>query len=408
MKQKLLLMLLLLIRGMQSACAQEPYVVLSEENTKLTFYYDDQKESRGGLSVEPFKIENHNYFRWEGARGIIQTVIFDTSFANCTSITSTARWFNRLKSLTKIEGIENLKTVNVTDMSGMFANCISLKNLDLSHFNTSNVINMSGMFSDLKGSESMTSLDLSNFDTSKVTDMSEMFAESTALKSINLNGFNTSNVTNMECMFGECTSLTSLDLSSFKTSNVTNMEDMFRDCTSLTSLDLSSFNTSNVTNMERMFRNCASLTSLDLSTFDISKITDFLKTADLSRYSSRGAGYLFSGCTSLTTIYVSDKWSVPVQTHLPQWGEQMFFGCTSLIGGQGTKYDEAHVDYTYARIDRGAEAPGYFTSKSSETGIKRTITEDKKSSAIYNLHGQQLAAPQKGINIVGGKKVVVK
>ena len=86
----------------------------------------------------------------------------------------------------------------------------------------------------------------------------------------------------------------------------------------------------------------------------------------------------------------------------------MFFGCTSLIGGQGTKYDEAHVDYTYARIDRGAEAPGYFTSKSSETGIKRTITEDKKSSAIYNLHGQQLAAPQKGINIVGGKKVVVK
>ena len=382
MKQKLLLMLLLLIRGMQSACAQEPYVVLSEENTKLTFYYDDQKESRGGLSVEPFKIENHNYFRWEGARGIIQTVIFDTSFANCTSITSTARWFNRLKSLTKIEGIENLKTVNVTDMSGMFANCISLKNLDLSHFNTSNVINMSGMFSDLKGSESMTSLDLSNFDTSKVTDMSEMFAESTALKSINLNGFNTSNVTNMECMFGECTSLTSLDLSSF--------------------------NTSNVTNMERMFRNCASLTSLDLSTFDISKITDFLKTADLSRYSSRGAGYLFSGCTSLTTIYVSDKWSVPVQTLLPQWGEQMFFGCTSLIGGQGTKYDEAHVDYTYARIDRGAEAPGYFTSKSSETGIKRTITEDKKSSAIYNLHGQQLAAPQKGINIVGGKKVVVK
>ena len=382
MKQKLLLMLLLLIRGMQSTCAQEPYVVLSEENTKLTFYYDDQKESRGGLSVEAFKIGNRNYTSWEDARGIIQTVTFDTSFANCTSITSTARWFNRLKSLTKIEGIENLKTVNVTDMSGMFASCILLKDLDLSHFNTSNVTNMSGMFSELKGSESMTSLDLSNFDTSKVTDMSEMFAESTTLKSINLNGFNTSNVTNMECMFG--------------------------DCTSLTSLDLSSFNTSNVTNMERMFRNCASLTSLDLSTFDISKITDFLKTADLSRYSSRGAGYLFSGCTSLTTIYVSDKWSVPVQTLLPQWGEQMFFGCTSLIGGQGTKYDEAHVDYTYARIDRGAEAPGYFTSKSSETGIKRTITEDKKSSAIYNLHGQQLAAPQKGINIVGGKKVVVK
>jgi len=31
-----------------------------------------------------------------------------------------------------------------------------------------------------------------------------------------------------------------------------------------------------------------------------------------------------------------------------------------------------------------------------------------KSAPIYNLRGQRLAAPQKGINIINGKKVVVK
>ena len=369
-------MLLLLAGGMQSGYAQEPYTVLSEENTKLTFYYDSQKESRGGVSIGLSEVS------WRNARKSIKTVTFDTSFANCTSITSTAKWFAGFNNLTKIEGIKNLKTDNVTNM-----NC---------------------MFCEIKGEGILTSLDLSSFNTSKVTDMSEMFVESTALKSINLSGFNTTNVTNMESMFADCESLTTLDLSSFNTSNVTNMKDMFRGCSSLTSLDLGSFNTSNVTNMEGIFRYCASLTSLDLSTFNISKITDFLKTANLSWYSSGGAGYLFSGCTSLTTIYVSDKWSIPVQTLLPQWGAMMFDQCTSLVGGQGTSYDAAHVDCTYARIDKGTEAPGYFTSKSSETAINTTISDNKKSSGIYNLRGQQLTAPQKGINIIDGKKFMVK
>jgi len=30
------------------------------------------------------------------------------------------------------------------------------------------------------------------------------------------------------------------------------------------------------------------------------------------------------------------------------------------------------------------------------------------SAPIYNLRGQRLTAPQKGINIIAGKKVVVK
>jgi hypothetical protein len=39
-------------------------------------------------------------------------------------------------------------------------------------------------------------------------------------------------------------------------------------------------------------------------------------------------------------------------------------------------------------------------------GISTTPT--KNNTVIYNLWGQKLAKPQKGINIINGKKVLVK
>lgn len=38
----------------------------------------------------------------------------------------------------------------------------------------------------------------------------------------------------------------------------------------------------------------------------------------------------------------------------------MFYGCTKLVGENGTIYDSSHVDKEYARIDKTGE-PGYFT-----------------------------------------------
>ena len=43
------------------------------------------------------------------------------------------------------------------------------------------------------------------------------------------------------------------------------------------------------------------------------------------------------------------------------------------------------------------------------TGIKGVVADDiKKDATIYNLSGQRLDKPRKGINIIGGKKVMVK
>ena len=57
--------------------------------------------------------------------------------------------------------------------------------------------------------------------------MSRMFSCCSSLKEINLSSFNTNKVTNMSYMFENCSSLEKLDLSSFNTNQVTNMSDMF-------------------------------------------------------------------------------------------------------------------------------------------------------------------------------------
>ena len=61
--------------------------------------------------------------------------------------------------LTSIEGIENLNTSEVTDMSDMFHNCSRLTSLNLSSFNTSKVTHMIAMFRYCPG---LKSLDLTN------------------------------------------------------------------------------------------------------------------------------------------------------------------------------------------------------------------------------------------------------
>ena len=60
--------------------------------------------------------------------------------------------------------------------------------------------------------------------------MSCMFSGCSSLKEINLSNFNTVNVTNMGNMFCGCSSLKELDLSNFNTFNATKMFQMFSGC----------------------------------------------------------------------------------------------------------------------------------------------------------------------------------
>ena len=352
-----------------TASAQEPYAVLSSDNKVLTFYYDYNKASRGGMSVGPFTFDDS----WDDNRGwkgkSIKTVVFDDSFAKCTSITSTAWWFYQIGEPQFI-GLKNLNTENVTDMSHMFE-CLYMEELDLSHFNTSKVTDMTRMFG---YSPNLKTLDLRSFNTENVTSMYEMFEDCSGLTSIDLSSFNTSKVTNMSDMFCQCYKLESLDLSNFNTENVTDMSWMFHSCTKLTSLDLGSFNTSNVTNMGSMFSECYSLESLNVSSFNTEKVKDMgslfsiddrdnpgnLTIIDLRSFNTNNVEDMrgmFGGNNNLKTILVDEElWSTEKVTD----SQYMFSHCYSLVGGNGTSYSESFIDHTYARVDKPGQ-PGYLT-----------------------------------------------
>ena len=53
---------------------------------------------------------------------------------------------SRCSSLKELN-LSNFNTNNVTEMGGMFFGCSSLEELNISNFNTNNVKNMFGMFS---------------------------------------------------------------------------------------------------------------------------------------------------------------------------------------------------------------------------------------------------------------------
>ena len=291
----LMLLTLLLVPTSMVSQTYPAYAEFDKGTGTLTFKCGPSK---------PEEAYDLNEQGWLAQSRNIERVVFDASFANARP-TSCYRWFSGCYCLTKIEGIENLNTESVTDMSSMFYNCKSLSSLNLSKFNTAKVENMAFMFYNC---ESLSSLNLSNFNTAKVTDMYSMFAGCSNLSSLDLSKFNTAKVTDMSYMFYNCNKLSSLNVTNFNTANVENMNFMFSYCQKLTFLDITNFNTANVEYMSCMFRNCS----------------------------------------ALTTIYVSDKFVTGQLTS----GSNMFAGCENLKG-----YSNSKIDHTYANCD----TDGYFT-----------------------------------------------
>ena len=351
--KKLFTFILLLLGVVQSTYAKEPYAVLSAGNKILTFYYDNNKATRGGMDVGPFF--NADDVGWDEQRENITTVVFDESFSDCSTISSTKLWFFDCTNLTAIQNIEYLNTSNVTDMSNMFAYCSGLKNIDVSNFNTDNVTNMGYMF---QCCSSLKSLDVRNFNTTNVTNMYEMFSGCSNLATIicdddwnpggaNLfdgctslkgaisykdgngymanpvDGYFTSyayavlssdntltlyyddNKTNRGGMairlngsYGwsdQCMNIKKVvfDASFANFRYLRNMRYWFDGCSELKDIEgLEYLNTSNVTSMWRLFAGCSSLTSLDLRNFDTRNLTE-----------TTG---MFDGCCNLRNLDVSN------------------------------------------------------------------------------------------------------
>ena len=159
-----------------------------------------------------------------------------------------------------------------------------------------------------------------------------------------MSSFNTENVTDMSYMFASCNEVRNFDVSNFNTGNVTNMRQMFYGCSNLESVNVSGLNTENVTDMYEMFGYNYNLKSLDLSSFNTENVTDMSN--------------MFSYNYHMTTIYAGRGWSTASITS----ADNMFRGCSQLVGGMGTAFDSNHTGAEYARLDGGPNKPGYLTA----------------------------------------------
>ena len=234
----------------------------------------------------------------------------------------------------------------------------------------------------------VTYVDVSGLDTSKTTSMFRMFSYCKALRSLDLSGFDTSNVTDMCVMFENCESLEWVDLSSFNTENVTDMCQMFLECYKLANLDLSSFSTPALEDAWGMFRSCQSLTELDLSSFSFSSV--------------QKCSCMFYDCSALTTIHTCDEWDFGSLVMFSYGDEfrlayqDMFDGCVSLVGGNGTAYDPAHTSGEYARIDSPG-TPGYLT------GVPKTSIATAQVTIANATYTGSPITPEMTVTLKGQK-----
>ena len=197
------------------------------------------------------------------------------------------------------------------------------------------------------GMSAVTTINTANLDLSNCTTMQCAFKNCTELRNIDVSGFNVSKVTNMESAFYGPKYLKTLDVSNWNVSKVTDFRYMFRQCENLEAIDCSKWTPAAGKRYADMFRGCFKVTTLDVSNFDFSKATDI--------------DNLFYQCGALTTIYASGDFVVTSLTNVGN-AAKLFHQCNKLVGGNGTKWDSNHIDYTYAKIDRDG-TPGYLSLK---------------------------------------------
>ena len=382
--------------GYFTVAQAQPYCIYNETNKQLTFYYDNLRASRPGITYDLNTWENEPL--WLEKKESITGVVIHPSFHDARP-TSTYGWFAVMPRLTAIFGLDNLNTSEVTNMGAMFMNSVGLTTLDLSCFNTAKVRSTMAMF---MGCSNLTTIYVGEgWNTDAVTNSSAMFNGCNSLTGGQGTTYDASHTDKAYAHIdggpgnpGYFTAATKKAYAKYTEENTTltfycddqyatrpggyyNMPTLIPEWMELGGkithvvfdpsfaqarptmvfgwfalmenlkkiTGLEHFNTSEVTVMAGVFAGCTSLTTLDLSSFNTVKV--------------QAMNEMFSGCTSLKTVYVGEGWTTDgvVQS------DNMFNACTQIKGSQGTTYDANHIDKTYAHIDGGPGNPGYFTEK---------------------------------------------
>ena len=429
--------------------ADDAFVVWDEANATLYFSYgavptagdlwtneagNDVTATDVWSGVEVTETGDATPLWVSGVQSACTKVIFEKSFVNVKP-TSCCEWFFNCTKLTSIEGLTNLDTSEVT--------------------------NMSYMFQEYKGEY----LDLSSFDTSKVTNMLQMFCACTSVKAIVIGDkWNTTQVTVSDYMFGDCFALVGEDGTTFDTSSSAvndktkahtgaggylTSNRLYDDATStakyltLAAAGVSTFKLSGRTikggkwNTLCIPSNIADLTTSALAGAKVKKLKEYANggtsvtitfedatsieagkpylvkpTADITDPVFDFAG-VAAGSTAVTGAefigtYQASTLTAPNKKQLFLQNDKFYYpGTSDATLNAFRAYFSVTADVPEAAASRGIEID--LDGDGISTGID--FIENKATGevkVIYDLSGHRVANPTKGLYIVNGKKVVIK
>lgn len=118
---------------------------------------------------------------------------------------------------------------------------------------------------------------------------------------------------------------------------------------------------------------------------------------------------VYGGVASRKDVYSPSTLSTPLKFTADM------ASATGLTAGSAEQYTTGAVlsadgKYTYTSLLNAAQTSvSYQYTENTSNGVQQLVVDKAdKNNAVYNLQGMKLRAPQKGLNIIGGKKVVIK
>lgn len=242
-------------------------------------------------------------------------------------------FFGYCYNVKKITGIANWNFQLTNSISGMFMNCWSLEELDVSGWNVSTVTNISSMFANCW---SLKELDISSWHAGNATAVNNMFDYCYSLEEVDITNLKPGAITTMAAMFRSCVSLKSFgNIDDWDLSACTRLESLFQDCFSLKSIpDITQWDLQKAENMSSMFSGCKSIKEIQFDNITLPNCTtvsgmfgycENLKKVHLTGWSlpkvtSTSAGTFLAYCNALQDVTID----------IPFIVNHSFYSCWSL------------------------------------------------------------------------------
>ena len=233
--------------------------------------------------------------------------------------------FYNCRNLKSVQFPSTPEEFGVKDMEKIFYNCESLEQIHINKITkvSDNLIDMSRLFYNCINLANV----IGQFNIFHISDTTEMFYNCRALNSLNFSPKRTNSNIKMTKMFYNCKNIKSIQLSTEETELLPiDMSEMFYNCITLKSLTINKFKTDNVKNMTYLLYNCYKLEKLDLT----DSIFSNLLIKDMKGF--------FQNCESLVNLDLTNFYTPNVEI---MW--DMFKGCKSLQTLDVKNFDTSKV-----------------------------------------------------------------